>query len=87
MASNSGLREASRRVSSAAISCSTGTSRWAYAPTAVAFTRASSSRNDGLPDRSPRSTTVLRKKPTSGSSSVRSRPLTGEPTQMSCWPE
>ena len=34
----------------------------------------------------PRSTTVSRKYPMSGSTSVRSRPLTGVPTLMSSWP-
>ena len=47
---------------------------------AVSRTRASSSRNRGLPARSVRSTSVLTKKPISPSISPRSRPATGVPT-------
>ena len=49
--------------------------------------RVSNSENVGLPERSPRMTSVLTKKPMRPSISVRLRPAIGLPTAMSSWPE
>ena len=57
----------SRSAASSSTSCSKGRSWCAYAPSAASRTRPSSSRKVGSPPRSPRSTSVLTKKPISPS--------------------
>jgi len=67
-------------------SFSNGRSWWANASSVVARTSRSNVRNPPAPSTRVRNASVLAKKPTRPSSSVRRRPAMGVPTTMSCWP-
>ncbi len=79
------LRERSTR--SASTRRSNGTSWCWYAPSVPSRTRPSSAWNDGLPERSVRSASVLTKKPISPSVSRRVRLAMGVPTTTSSCPD
>ena len=71
---------------SASTSRSSGTSWFSKAPSTVSRTRPTSSRKVGLPDRSPRSTSVFMNSPTTPCTSARERPAEGVPTTTSSLP-
>ena len=76
-------RSGSRSGCTAWSTISSGTSWWAKAPRVLSRTRCNSSPKGGLPDRSSRSSRVLRKKPISPSTSARLRLAMGAPTSTS----
>src|SRR5437867_5694728 len=82
----SGCRLRLRSGCSSSTRRSNGRSWWAQAPSAVRWTRATRSRNDGSPEKSERRTRVLTKNPISPSNSTRGRPATAVPTGMSSRP-
>ncbi len=83
---NSGPRERSRSGCRASTSCSKGSSACARAPSAVSRPRRRRVRNVGSPDRSPRSTRRLRKRPITPSSAGSGRSATAVPTATSSCP-
>ncbi|GMU01717.1 hypothetical protein KH5H1_58370 [Corallococcus caeni] len=84
---NSGERLRSRAPCMPSTSFSKGRSWWAYAASVVAFTWASSVRNESPGSMRARSTSVLTKKPMSPSVSARLRLAMAEPTSTSSCPE
>ncbi len=80
---NTGWCAMDRTGLSTSTSCSKGTSWCSNASTARARTWPTSSRNDGSPEVSVRSTRVLTKKPTSSRSASSVRPAIGAPRTMS----